>query len=112
MVEDEPFIALQLVGSLETAGAEMVRSVGTEEEALEVIENDDFDCALLDGNLHGRSVHGIAATLTRHRMPFIFNCRLWTGKFATFVPASTGLGQTGQQEGIARSNHETVVNNR
>ena len=31
VVEDEPLIALQLVGSLETAGAERVRSVGTEE---------------------------------------------------------------------------------
>jgi signal transduction histidine kinase/DNA-binding response OmpR family regulator len=72
VVEDEPLIALQLVGSLETAGADRVRSVGTEEEALEVIENDDFDCVLLDANLHGRPVDGIAATLTRHRMPFIF----------------------------------------
>ena len=72
VVEDEPLIALQLVGSLETAGAERVRSVGSEEEALEVIENDDFDCVLLDANLHGRSVDRIAATLTRHRMPFIF----------------------------------------
>jgi CheY-like chemotaxis protein len=72
VVEDEPLIALQLVGSLETAGAERVRSVGTEEEALQVIENDDFDCVLLDANLHGRSVDGIAATLTRHRTPFMF----------------------------------------
>jgi DNA-binding response OmpR family regulator len=72
VVEDEPLIALQLVCSLETAGADRVRSVGTEEEALQVIENDDFDCVLLDANLHGRSVDRIAATLTRHRMPFIF----------------------------------------
>jgi two-component sensor histidine kinase/CheY-like chemotaxis protein len=72
VVEDEPLIALQLVGSLETAGAERVRSVGTEEEALQVIENDHFDCVLLDANLHGRPVDGIAATLTRHGMPFIF----------------------------------------
>ena len=72
VVEDEPLIPLELVGSLEMAGADRVRSVGTEEEALEVIENDDFDCVLLGANLHGRPVDGIAATLTRHRMPFIF----------------------------------------
>jgi CheY-like chemotaxis protein len=71
VVEDEPLIALQLVGSLETAGADGVRSVGTEEEALQVIENDDFDCVLLDANLH-EPADKIAATLTRHCMPFIF----------------------------------------
>jgi len=32
VVEDEPLIALQLVGNLETAGADLVKSVGTEEE--------------------------------------------------------------------------------
>jgi hypothetical protein len=37
--------------------------------------------------------------------------RLWTGEFAAFVPASAGPGQAGQQEAIARGNHETVVNN-
>ena len=72
VVEDEPLITLALVGSLEAAGAERVRSVGTEEGALKIIENDDFDCVLLDANLHGRPVDGIAAALTRHGMPFIF----------------------------------------
>jgi CheY-like chemotaxis protein len=90
VVEDEPLIALQLVGSLETAGADRVRSVGTEEEALQVIENDDFDCVLLDANLHGRSVDRIAATLTRHRMPFIFI----TGYGREYLPLSFRQAQT------------------
>jgi signal transduction histidine kinase/DNA-binding response OmpR family regulator len=72
VVEDEPLIALELVATLEAAGAEAASSVGTEAEALQVIEYGDFDCVLLDANLQGRSVNEIAAKLTRQRMPFIF----------------------------------------
>jgi two-component sensor histidine kinase len=61
VIEDESFLALDLVDMLELAGAAIVRAVGTEEEALQMIKAEDFDCALLDGNLHGRPVTSIAA---------------------------------------------------
>jgi CheY-like chemotaxis protein len=89
------------------AGADRVKSVGAEEEALQVIENDDFDCVLLDANLHGRPVDGIAATLTRHRMPFIFI----TGYGRENLPLSFQQAQTLDKpvSERTRSNHETVV---
>ena len=72
VIEDEPLIALDIAGSLERAGAEVAPPVGTEMEALQAIERNDFDAALLDGNLHGRPVDEIAAALTRRNIPFIF----------------------------------------
>lgn len=72
VVEDEPLIALALVSSLEIAGAEVGRPVGTEKEALVAIERDRFDAALLDANLHGRPVDAIAMALTRKKIPFVF----------------------------------------
>jgi PAS domain S-box-containing protein len=72
VVEDEPLIALDLVGMLEKAGAEVAPPVGTDKAALLAIENAAFDGALLDANLHGRSVDDIAAALTRRNVPFIF----------------------------------------
>jgi CheY-like chemotaxis protein len=72
VIEDEPLIALDLAGSLERAGAASVRSVGNEGEALEMIERTDFEGALLDANLHGRSVDAIAAALARRKIPFVF----------------------------------------
>ena len=72
MIEDEPLIALDLAESLEKAGADVAPPVGTEREALQIIEQGDFDGALLDANLHGRSVDAIAAALTRRRIPFVF----------------------------------------
>ena len=46
--------------------------VGTEREALQLIEQTGFDGALLDANLHGRPVDAIAAALTRRNIPFVF----------------------------------------
>jgi CheY-like chemotaxis protein len=72
VVEDEPLIALDLAATLERAGADPVRSVGTEREALQMIEDSAFEGALLDANLHGRPVGAIAAALTRRKIPFVF----------------------------------------
>ena len=72
VVEDEPLIALDFAELLERAGADVAPPVGTESEALRVIEQADFDGALLDANLHGRPVNAIAAALTRRNIPFVF----------------------------------------
>jgi PAS domain S-box-containing protein len=72
VIEDEPLIALDLVGILEKAGAEVAPPVATDKAAIFAIENTAFDAALLDANLHGRSVDDIAAALTRGNVPFIF----------------------------------------
>jgi CheY-like chemotaxis protein len=72
VVEDESLIALDLAGTLQGAGAEIVGSVGTEREALQIIARTDFEGALLDANLHGRPVDAIATALTRRKIPFVF----------------------------------------
>jgi CheY-like chemotaxis protein len=72
VIEDEPLIAFTMVDSLQTAGAAVARSTGTEREALSAIEHGKFDAALLDANLHGRPVTAVAAALLRHRIPFAF----------------------------------------
>jgi CheY-like chemotaxis protein len=69
---------------LEMAGADVAPPVSTEKQTLKVIEDGDFDCALLDGNLHGRPVDEIAAALTRRKIPFVFI----TGYGRTGLPTS------------------------
>ena len=88
VVEDELLIALNLVDTLERLGADEARAVSTEQEACVLLEKHTFDCALLDANLHGRSVENIAAALTRHKIPFVFV----TGYGRAGLPA--GFGQT------------------
>jgi CheY-like chemotaxis protein len=72
VVEDEPLIALDLAASLEKAGAALAKTAGTEKEALQLIEQTQFDGVLLDANLHGQTVDEIAVALTRRNIPFVF----------------------------------------
>lgn len=72
VVEDEPLVALELVTILADAGAEVTGPAGSVEQALEMISSGAFDGALLDANLHGKSVDAVAAALTRARVPFAF----------------------------------------
>jgi PAS domain S-box-containing protein len=72
VVEDESLIALSLVDTLHSLGASEARAVSREQECLDLLEGNAFDCALLDANLHGRSVENIVAALTRRRIPFVF----------------------------------------
>jgi len=72
VVEDEPLLALELSASLQDAGAEMIASTGSASKAIDIIEGQSLDAALLDGNLNGRPVDDIAAALTRHNVRFAF----------------------------------------
>jgi CheY-like chemotaxis protein len=72
VVEDEPLIGLDIVSTLEKAGARVSGPVGAEKEAMQLIERTHFDAALLDANLHGRSVDVIAAMLNRRSISFLF----------------------------------------
>lgn len=72
VVEDEPLVALEIAGSLEQAGVEVLGSVGSASDALALIEGATLDAALLDGNLHGQPVGEIAAALIRKNIPFAF----------------------------------------
>jgi CheY-like chemotaxis protein len=72
VVEDEPLLALDVAEGLEAAGARVSGPVGTQSEALQLIEQSRFDAALLDANLHGHPVDEIAAALNRRNIPFAF----------------------------------------
>jgi DNA-binding NarL/FixJ family response regulator len=48
IVEDEPFIALELKDSVEDAGGKVVGPVGSAEAALELLETDVVAAAILD----------------------------------------------------------------
>jgi two-component sensor histidine kinase/CheY-like chemotaxis protein len=88
VVEDEPLIGLDIVSTLEKAGAHVPDPIGTETDALDVIEHRHFDAVLLDANLRGRGVDAIAAMLNRRNIPFLF---------------VTGYGKEGLPEGYKQT---------
>ena len=72
VVEDEPVVALEVVISLEEAGADVVGPAATPSEALHLAASSKLDGALLDGNLRGERVDAVAEDLARRRIPFVF----------------------------------------
>jgi CheY-like chemotaxis protein len=72
IVEDEPLVALVVAGGLEDAGAEIVATAASVDEALRFVEIEEIDAAILDCNLRGRPVHEVASTLASRGVPLLF----------------------------------------
>jgi PAS domain S-box-containing protein len=72
VIEDEPLVALDLIACIEDADGIVVGPAGSEKDALQLIETETVDAALLDANLHGKPVDRIAAALTGRNIPFVF----------------------------------------
>ncbi|MBR0800841.1 response regulator [Bradyrhizobium jicamae] len=72
IIEDEPLIALNIIAALDQAGARVAGQAVTVNEALRLIAEHNFDCALVDANLRGQQVDEVAAALTRKKVPFAF----------------------------------------
>ncbi len=72
VVEDEPLIAFELADMLTEAGARVVGTPSTLNDAVNAAETLAFDAAILDGNLQGAAVDQIAEALDRRGIPFLF----------------------------------------
>ncbi|CAO4150438.1 DNA-binding response OmpR family regulator [Methylorubrum thiocyanatum] len=73
VVEDEYLIAMQVKEWLEAAGADVVGPVPSVEQALDLIEDDDVDAAILDINLGGKTtVYPVADRLAALGVPYLF----------------------------------------
>jgi two-component sensor histidine kinase len=72
VVEDEAVVAMELTRVLTAAGAKVVGPVGTIEEALDLLDDQPIDRALLDVNLGGRLITPVALALSRRRIPFVY----------------------------------------
>ena len=65
-------MALDLSCELEDVGAEIVAVARTLRDALIAAEHQSIDLALLDGNLGGEKVDGVAEILRKRGIPFCF----------------------------------------
>jgi len=78
VVEDEPLIALNLEQALTDAGCACVALVSDRVTALDKIDTEQFDGAVLDINLGSESSFSVADALTARGIPFAF-CTGYTG---------------------------------
>ena len=71
IVEDELIVALDLSDIVEAFGCIPV-IVTRVAPAIVLVEEEDFDVAILDINIHGEAVYPVADELTRQNIPYIF----------------------------------------
>jgi CheY-like chemotaxis protein len=73
VVEDEMLVMMDLEDMLADLGCESVTVAGTVEQAVALVESQDFDAALLDMNLNGRKSDAVAEALAARGVPFAFS---------------------------------------
>jgi DNA-binding response OmpR family regulator len=71
IVEDEYYLADDLARTLRDRGAEVLGPVGTISEADAIVSNGGIDCAILDVNLRGEMIFGLADRLQAEGIPFL-----------------------------------------
>lgn len=89
IVEDEPLIAAYLEELLDMEGCIVVGPAARVREALELIERERPEAAILNLNLHGEPTIAVAEALRAGRVPFI----VVTGYGAEHVPQESVLRQ-------------------
>jgi DNA-binding NtrC family response regulator len=72
LVEDEYFIAVEVVKALESEGIAAVGPTGSVKEALRMIESGPIDAAILDISLRSQPVYPLADELEARKVPYVF----------------------------------------
>jgi CheY-like chemotaxis protein len=73
LVEDENLVALLLEDMLAELGHTVVGPVARLDKALETVQLEAFDVAILDVNINGEESYPIAEALAARGIPFVFS---------------------------------------
>ena len=72
IVEDEFLVASLIEDVLESAGCVVSGPIPRVAEALDAVDHETYDAAVLDVNLGGDRIDPVAAALCRRNVPFVF----------------------------------------
>jgi DNA-binding response OmpR family regulator len=72
VVEDEYLVAILIQDILESAGCVVSGPIPRLPEALDAVDHDTYDVAVLDVNLGGERIDPVAKALSRRNVPFVF----------------------------------------
>ena len=72
VVEDEYLVAILIEEILESAGCTVMGPIPRLREALDAVDHDDYDAAVLDVNLAGERINPVADALSERNVPFLF----------------------------------------
>ena len=84
VVEDEVMIRMMVTDMLVDLGHSIAAEAGEIDEALRLAESADFDLAILDVNVNGKTIEPVAKVVERRKVPLLFS----TGYSVDALPES------------------------
>jgi DNA-binding response OmpR family regulator len=72
VVEDEYLVAILIEEILESAGCIVMGPIPRLREALDAVDHENYDAAVLDVNLAGERINPVADALSERNVPFLF----------------------------------------
>ena len=90
IVEDDPFIAMDLQDTFESAGFDVLGPVAAVRPGLDIINDKRPDVAMLDFNLGMETSLPIAKELKSANIPFAF----LSGQIASVIKLASGISRT------------------
>jgi DNA-binding response OmpR family regulator len=72
VVEDEYLVAVLIKEILESAGCIVMGPIPRLSQALDAVDHDTYDAAVLDVNLAGERIDPVAKALSSRNVPFVF----------------------------------------
>jgi CheY-like chemotaxis protein len=84
VVEDEVMIRMMVTDMLVDLGHSIAAEAGEIDEALRLAETADFDLAILDVNVNGKTIEPVAKVVERRKLPLLFS----TGYSVDALPES------------------------
>jgi DNA-binding response OmpR family regulator len=72
VVEDEMIVAMLIEDMVNELSFELAGVVSRLEDAMRLADSEDFDAAMLDVRLHGKTVFPFARELEKRDLPFLF----------------------------------------
>ena len=83
LVEDENLVAILLEDMLAELGHSVVGPVARLSKALEMVQHEPIDVAILDVNINGEQSYPIAEALAARNIPFLFSTGYGQGSLPT-----------------------------
>ena len=84
VVEDEVMIRMMVTDMLVDLGHSIAAEAGEIDEALRLAESADFNLAILDVNVNGKTIEPVAKVVERRKVPLLFS----TGYSGDALPES------------------------
>lgn len=103
VVEDEMMVSMLLEDMLADFGCTLVGPATRMEPALRLVENAEFDVAILDVNLNGDETYPIADALAARAIPFVFSSGYGAGRLHEEYRSIPSLQKPFQQHQLERT---------